>query len=142
MHPEFSDIDLIAVEANVMRILEDQFAYTFKDVSQSTASYPRYFVGKSTRAGKTIQLILMNTPAHAMKFIAGAQYDVDRVCFSTGQFHFDSTVGEQAILHAINTKQVHLIDGDRDISLFSINRPLVEQRHKIKLLRKGFTINE
>lgn len=142
LHPEFLDIDMIVLDTDVMRILEDHFAYTFKDVSQSATSYPRYFLGKSTRAGKTIQLILMNTPADAMRFIAGAQYDVDRVSFSAAQFHFDSTVGEQAIRHAINTKQVHRIDDERDLSLFSVNRPLVEQRHKIKLLRKGFTINE
>jgi hypothetical protein len=142
IHSEFSDIDLIALDAGVMRILEDQFSYTFKDVSQSATSYPRYFLGKSTTAGKIIQLILMNTSADAMKFIAGAQYDSDRVSFSSGQFHFDRSVGEQAIRHAINTKQANLIGGERDLSLFNINRPLVEQRHKIKLLRKGFTINE
>ena len=142
VHPEFSDIDLIAMDAEVMRILEDQFAYTFKDVSQSAISYPRYFLGKSTRAGKTTQLILMNSTADATRFIAGAQYDADRVSFSAGHFHFDSTVGEQTIRQAINTKQVNLIDGDRDLSLFSINRPAVEQRHKIKLLRKGFIINK
>lgn len=116
MHPEFSDIDMIALDADVLRILEDEFAYTFQDVSQSAGSYPRYFLGKSARAGKTIQLILMNTSADAMKFIAGAQYDVDRISFSAGHFQFDSVVGEQAIRHAINTKQVHLIDGNRDIS--------------------------
>jgi hypothetical protein len=142
VHSEFSDIDVIALDAEVMRTLEDQFAYTFKDVSQSTTSYPRYFLGKSSRAGTTVQLILMNSPADAAKFIAGSQYDADRVSFSDGQFHFDSTVGEQAIRHAINTKRVNLIGGERDLSLFSINRPAVEQRHKIKLLRKGFTINE
>lgn len=142
VHPEFSDIDLITLDADVLRILEDQFAYTFKDVSQSATSYPRYFLGKSSRAGKTIQLIGMNSADDVMKFIAGAQYDADRVSFSAGQFHFDSTVGEQAIRDAINTKQANLIEGDRGLSLFSINRPLVEQQHKIKLLRKGFTINE
>ena len=142
IHPEFSDIDLIALDADVMHILEDQFAFTFRDVSQSASSYPRYFLGKSTRAGKTIQLILMNKSTDAMKFIAAAQYDADRVSFSAGQFHFDNTVGEQVIRRAINTKQVSPIEGDRDLSLFSINRPLVEQRHRIKLLRKGFTINE
>lgn len=142
VHPEFSDIDLIALDAEVMRTLEDQFAYTLKDVSQSATSYPRYFLGKSKRAGKPIQLILMDSTANATKFISGAQYDADRVSFSAGQFHFDSTVGEQAIRHAINTKRVNLIGGKRDLSLFSINRPAVEQRHKIKLLRKGFTINE
>lgn len=142
VHAEFSDIDLIALDAEVMGILEYQFAYTLKDVSQSATSYPRYYLGKSTQAGKTIQLILMNSTADVTKFIAGAQYDADRVSFSAGQFHFDSTVGEQVIRHAINTKQVNLIDGDRDLSLFSINRPAVELRHKIKLLRKGFIINE
>jgi hypothetical protein len=141
IHPEFSDIDLIALDADVMHILEDQFAYTFRDVSQSATSYPRYFLGKSTRAGKTIQLILMNKSTDAMKFIAAAQYDADRVSFSAGQFHFDDAVGERVIRRAINTKQVSLIEGDRDLSLFSINRPLVEQRHRIKLLHKGFTIN-
>jgi len=142
VHPEFSDIDLITLDAGVMRTLEDRFAYTFKDVSQSATSYPRYFLGKSTLAGKTIQLIVMNSVVDVMKFIAGAQYGADRVSFSAGQFNFDGTVGEQAIRHAINTKQANLIEGNRDLSLFSINRPLMEQRHKIKLLRKGFTINE
>jgi hypothetical protein len=142
VHPEYSDIDMIALDADVMRILGREFAYTFKDVSESATSFPRYFLGKSTRAGKTLQLILMNAPADAAKFIAGAQYDVDRVTFSNGQFNFDSIVGEQAIKHAINTKQARLLDDDRDVSLFSGNRPLVEQRHKIKLLRRGFTINE
>lgn len=142
VHPEFSDIDLIALSTDVLKILEDQFDYAFRDVSQSATNYPRYFLGKSERAGKTIQLILMHTPADAMKFIAGAQYDADRVSYSAGQFHFDSTVGEQVVRHAIQTKQVNLIKGNRDLSLFSLNRPIVEQRHKIKLLRKGYTINE
>ncbi|MBA5685924.1 radical SAM protein [Rugamonas apoptosis] len=141
VHPEYSDIDLISQTTDTMRILEDQFSYTFKDVSQSATSYPRYFLGKSERAGKTIQLILMNSSADAMKFIAAAQYDADRVSFSAGQFHFDGTVGEEVIRNAINTKQINLISDARDLSLFSINRPQVEQRHKIKLLRKGFTIN-
>ena len=77
-----------------------------------------------------------------MKFIAGAQYDVDRVSFSAGQFHFDGSVGEQVIRRAVSTKQINLVSGTRDLSLFNINRPIVEQRHKVKLLRKGFTINE
>ena len=141
VHPEFSDIDLISLTTDTMRILEDQFSYTFKDVSLSATSYPRYFLGKSTRAGKVIQFILMRSAADAVKFIASAQYDADRVGYSAGRFEFDGMVGEQAIRNAINTKQVNLVSGTRDLSLFSINRPLVEQRHKLKLLRKGFTIN-
>lgn len=141
VHPEFSDIDLISLTTDTMRILEDQFSYTFKDVSPSATNYPRYYLGKSTRAGKVIQFILMSSPADAMRFIASAQYDADRVGYSAGRFEFNETVGEQAIRNAINTKQVNLVSGTRDLSLFSINRPLVEQRHKLKLLRKGFTIN-
>ena len=141
VHPEFSDIDLISLTTDTMRILEDQFAYTFKDVSPSATSYPRYYLGKSTLAGKVIQFILMRSAADAMKFIASAQYDADRVGYSAGRFEFNETVGEQAIRNAISTKQVNLVSGTRDLSLFSINRPLVEQRHKLKLLRKGFTIN-
>ena len=142
VHTEFSDIDLIALDANVMQVLEDQFAFVFKDVSQSATSYPRYFLGKSIRAGKPIHLILMNKLADATKFITAAQYDADRFSFSAGKFYFDSSVGEQRIRHAINTKRVNLVSGTRDLSLFHLNRPLVEQRHKAKLLRKGFIINE
>ena len=141
-HPEFSDIDVIASSAHIMRQLEDKFSFSFRDVSSSSTSYPRYFLGKSTRAGKTLQLILMYSSADIARFIGAAQYDADRVSFSAGRFHFDRTIGEQAIRHAINSKQVRPVGDDRDLSLFSINRPSVEQRHKIKLLRKGFTIHE
>jgi hypothetical protein len=141
VHPEYSDIDLISLTTDTMQILEDQFFYTFKDVSPSAESYPRYFIGRSTRAGKTIQMILMKSAEDALKFIAGAQYNADRVSYSAG-FHFDATVGENTIRHAINSKQINRVSGTRDLSLFSTNRPLVEQRHKLKLLRKGFTINE
>ncbi|MFC0168129.1 hypothetical protein ACFFKC_08555 [Pseudoduganella danionis] len=141
-HPEFSDIDVVASSAHVMRQLENEFSFTFRDVSSSSTSYPRYLLGKSTRAGKTIQLILVNSSADIQRFIRAAQYDADRVSFSAGRFHFDSTIGEPAIRHAINSKQVRPVGNDRDLSLCSINRPAVEQRHKIKLLRKGFTIHE
>lgn len=142
LHPDFSDIDVIASSADVIQKLENEFAFAFKDVSPSPASYPRYFSGKSTRAGKTIHLILVKFPSDVAKFINAAQYDADRVSYSAGRYHFDSTIGETAIRHAINTKCVSRIGDDRDLSLFTINRPAVEQRHKIKLLRKGFTINE
>lgn len=141
-HPDFSDIDVIASSTDVIHNLANDFAFTFKDVSPSPTSYPRYFTAKSTRAGKTIHLILVKVPSDTAKFINAAQYDADRVSYSAGEYHFDSTIGETAIRHAIQTKCVSRIGNDRDLSLFTINRPAVEQRHKIKLLRKGFTINE
>ncbi|KQV44895.1 hypothetical protein ASD07_20350 [Duganella sp. Root336D2] len=142
LHPDFADIDVIASSTDVIDNLERDFAFTFKDVSPSPASYPRYFTGKSTRAGKTIHLILVKFPSDTAKFINAAQYDADRVSYSAGEYHFDSMIGETAIRHAINSKCVNRIGDDRDLSLFTINRPAIEQRHKIKLLRKGFTINE
>lgn len=142
LHPDFSDIDVIATSTDVIHNLESDFAFTFKDVSPSPTSYPRYFSGKSTRAGKTIHLILVKVPSDIAKFINAAQYDADRVSFCAGRYHFDSTIGETAIRHAINTKCVRKIDNDRDLSLFTTNRATVEQRHKFKLLRKGVTINE
>lgn len=141
-HPDFSDIDMIASCADVISKLENDFAFTLKDISLSPTSYPRYFTGKSTRVGKTIHLILVKFSSDIAKFINAAQYDADRVSYSAGEYHFDSTIGETATRHAINTKWVSRIGDDRDLGLFTINRPAVEQRHKIKLLRKGFTINE
>lgn len=142
VHMEYGDIDVIALDAGVMKVLTKQFAFTFKDVSQSATSYPRYYLGKSTRAGKTIQLILMHSQSDALRFISNAQYDVDRIGYSNHQFYFDPMIGEDAIRHAINTKQVSTIKGPRNMDLFHIERPQIEQRHKVKLLRKGFTITE
>ena len=141
VHMEYCDIDAIALSEDVLEALSKQFAFTFKETSPNGA-YPRYFLGKSTRAGKTIQLILMNSQTDAHRFIHSAQYDVDRVGYSNQQFYFDPVVGEGRIRQAINSKQVGLVGGVRDMGLFHVQRPQIEQRHKVKLLRKGFTIAE
>ena len=141
MHMEYGDIDAVALSKDVLEALSKQFAFTFRETSPN-GSYPRYFLGKSTRAGKTIQLILMNSQADALRFIHSAQYDVDRVGYSDQQFYFDPVVGEGRIRQAINSKQVSLVGDIRDMGLFHTQRPQIEQRHKIKLLRKGFTITE
>ena len=142
IHPEFDDIDVIATDPAVMKELAARFAYSFRDVSASPTSYPKYFIGTSTRTGKAIQVVLMSSDSDATRFVKSAQYDADRVSFSAGVFHFDEAVGEEVICHAINSKRVREVEGARDRSLFNNSRPLVEQRHKIKLLRKGFTIIE
>lgn len=139
VHMEYGDIDAIALSEDVLDALSTKFAFTFKETSPNGA-FPRYFLGKSSRAGKTIQIILMNSQADALRFIHSAQYDVDRVGYSDQKFNFDPVAGEDRIRRAINLKRVSLVAGVRDMGLFHTQRPQIEQRHKVKLLRKGFTI--
>jgi len=137
VHMEYSDIDVVALEVGVLRVLADRFGFAFSEVS--TRSSPRYFLGKSRRAGKPVQLVLMTSGADALQFVMNAQYDADRVAFSNGTYHFD---GEERVRRAIHTKRVSTVSGVRDVRLFNHNRPLIELRHKHKLLRRGFTIDD
>lgn len=138
VHLEYGDIDVIATNPALMDALAEKFGFKFLAVSPED-SYPRYFIGKSVRAGKTIQLVLMRSAADARKFIFNAQYDVDRVGYSQGLF-FDPEVGEGAIRNAISTKSARLIDGARCLDLFHASRSAIEQRHKSKLIHKKFII--
>jgi len=138
VHLEYSDIDVIALNAGVMDALTSKFGFAFKEVSPEGA-YPRYFVGKSVRAGKSIQLILMYSAADAKRFIFNAQYAVDRAGFNKG-FFFDPVVGEDAIHDAIRNKVAQPVPGTRCMELFQPDRLQVEQRHKSKLIKKGFLI--
>jgi hypothetical protein len=140
IHPEYGDIDLIATDPAVIGDLTRRFGYTFQESSDSN-QYPRYFLGKSSRAGKTIQLILMRSQADALKFIHNAQYELDRIGYSNQRFLFDPQVGAAATLNGIMTKRARLIAGERDQSLFHPERQLIEQRHRSKLLGKRFTIH-
>lgn len=139
VHLEYNDIDVIALNTGVMDALVQQFAFTFKEVSPEGA-YPRYFMGKSVRAGKSIQLILMDSEADAKRFIFNAQYAVDRLGFNKG-FFFDPLISEDAIHEAIHNKVAQTVPGPRSMDLFQPDRSLVEQRHKSKLIKKGFLIS-
>lgn len=139
VHLEYNDIDVIALNNGVMDALADQFGFLFKEVSSASA-YPRYFVGKSMRAGKSIQLIMMGSAADAKRFIFNAQYAVDRVGFNKG-FFFDPLIGENAIHEAIHKKVAQTVPGTRSMDLFQPDRSQVEQRHKSKLIKKGFLIS-
>ncbi|MYN04397.1 hypothetical protein GTP41_20090 [Pseudoduganella sp. DS3] len=139
VHLEYSDIDVIALNTGVMDALVQQFGFTFKDVSPEGA-YPRYFMGKSVRAGKSIQLILMDSDADAKRFIFNAQFAVDRAGFNQG-FFFDPMIGEDAIHEAIHNKVAQTVPGTRSMDLFQPDRLLVEQRHKSQLIKKGFLIS-
>ena len=139
VHLEYGDIDVLAVDPAVMADLGNQFGFAFTEVSGS-GSHPGYFLGRSSRAGKTIQLVLVRNESEVLQFVMNAQYDADRVAYSNGRFHFDPAVGEARTRLAIDTKVVNVVTGRRDQNLFNHNRPLVEQRHHRKLLAKGFTI--
>ena len=52
VHMEYGDIDVIALDSGVLRALSDRFGFAFTDVSASSTSYPRYFIGRSTRASQ------------------------------------------------------------------------------------------
>lgn len=139
VHLEYTDIDVISLNTGVMDTLACQFGFAFKEVSPEGA-YPRYFMGKSVRAGKSIQLILMDSATDAKRFIFNAQYAVDRVGFNKG-FFFDPLIGEDAIHEAIHNKVAQAVPGGRSMDLFQPDRSLVEQRHKSKLIKKGFLIS-
>jgi hypothetical protein len=138
VHLEYSDIDAIALDASVMTTMSAKFGFEFKETS-SVGSYPRYFQGRSVRAGKDIQLVLMQSLADAERFIFNAQYSVDRAGYNQ-RFMFDPMIGEVAIREAINSKAAHVVPGPRSLDLFHSDRALIEQRHKSKLIRKGFII--
>ncbi len=138
VHLEYSDIDVIAIDADVTEELEATFGYRFTELS-NRGDYPRYFQGKSMKAGKPIQLLLMDSHEDARKFIFNAQFDIDRVGYHQGLL-IDPMMNLQEIKKAITLKQARLLNGPRQLDLFHPQRMMIEQKHKAKLLAKGFTI--
>ena len=137
-HMEYSDIDLIALNEEVMDELSSGFGYAFRETS-SGADYPRYFQGRSGKAGKSLQVILLSSAEQARKFIFSAQYTADRVGYCQG-FVFDPDTGEDVIRHAICTKKIQLASAPRSMELFHANRSQIERRHTMKLIKKGFSV--
>jgi len=142
VHSEFTDIDLVATDTAALRPLQERFGYQFREVPGGATSYPRYYFGKSNRAGKSIHLILLGSSEDARRFILSAQYNIDRVGYSSGRFYFDDQIGETSIRQALQRKYATAVDGPRDLTLFSANRPSIEARHRIKLVRRGFAIHD
>lgn len=139
-HAEFGDIDLIVLDTATMDRLSDRFGYAFREVSRP-GQFPRYFLAKSPLVLKPIQLILMRSHAEAMQFaVNGPQYDIDRIALSEGTYYFDPIIGEASIRYAINNKRAGLVKGPRDLRHFAKHRPQIEQRHRLKLIQKGFAI--
>ncbi len=138
VHLEYADIDVITIDADVMATLEATHGYRFTELSNE-GDYPRYFQGRSTKAGKPIQLLLMNSNEDARKFIFNAQYDIDRIGYHQGLL-IDPLMNLHEIKKAIALKQARLLNGTRQLDLFHPQRMRIEQKHKAKLIAKGFTI--
>lgn len=140
VHPDFTDIDLIVTDSRELGSIQDAFEYSFRELPRLTNRL-RYFIGKSRRTDKTIQLVLMPTHIQAMQFaVEGPQYDIDRAAFGNRRFYFDAAIGEEAIRHAIRTKRATRVTASRNLTHYVQHRPQIEQRHKLKLMRKGFTV--
>ncbi len=138
VHLDYADIDVIAIDADVIEELEATYGYRFTEQSNK-GDYPRYFQGRSTKAGKPIQLLLMHSHEDARKFIFNAQYDIDRIGYHQGLM-IDPMMNLQEVKTAITLKQARLLTGPRQLDLFHPQRTMIEQKHKAKLLAKGFTI--
>lgn len=132
IHTDYGDIDVSATSGSVIKELTSRFGYTFRE-NATSENDPRYFLGKSGRAGKPIQLILMRSQADALKFIHNAQCGVDRIVHSNHQCGCDPQGEESATLNAIKPKRARLIPGGRDQSLFHPEQNLIEQKHQSKL---------
>ena len=140
VHPHFTDIDLIATDSRELGRIQDAFDYVFRELPR-IGDCPRYFIGKSRRTDKVIQLVLMHSHAQAMQFaVDGPQYDIDRAAFGNRRFYFDAAIGEEAIKYAIRTKRASRVTAARNLTHYAPHRPQIEQRHKLKLMRTGFTV--
>lgn len=138
VHTEFQDIDLVATSDSVMEMLEQEFAYTFRRVNP-IGTFPRYYVGQSMRAGKPIQIVRVNTTEEAQRFVFNGTFSVDRVLYTDGGFQFDPRIGEKAIREDITRKRASNPPWPTDHGLFSSGRDQIEARHRVKLIRKGFS---
>jgi hypothetical protein len=140
VHPSYTDIDLIAIDNRPMDRIKDAFDYVFRGLPK-IGNGPSYFIGKSQRTDKVIQLVRMRSHLHAIQFaVEGPQYDIDRATFSNGRFYFDAAIGEEAIRQAIQARRASRVTAPRNLTHFAPHRPQIEQRHKLKLLQKGFAI--
>lgn len=140
VHPRFTDIDLIATDLRELGRIQDAFDYVFRELPR-IGDGPRHFFGKSRRTDKVIQFVLMHAHAQAMQFaVEGPQYDIDRIAFGNRRFYFDPAIGEEAIRHAIRTKRASRVTARRNLTHYAPHRSQVEQRHKLKLMRKGFAV--
>jgi organic radical activating enzyme len=137
---EFNDIDIIITNLNVLETLWEGVKFKFEESSNS-ASYPRYFKGKSPLCSKEIHVVYLHDIEEVKKFIFNNQYDVDRVFRNKCQTYLPEGIDKEAIANNIRNKIATKLPRE-DQTLFHISRKDIENAYRLKLLKKGWTIHE
>lgn len=134
------DVDVIALDANVMKVMTERFGIVFRRVNTTITRTP-YFIGKAGRGdGNIIHLALLRSHEQAMRYIMNSQLDIDRLTLSNHRLFCDPDFDLDAICTAIRQKRATRVQGKRDMTLFAKNRPQIEQHYEVRLRRKGYTV--
>jgi hypothetical protein len=133
------DVDVIALDANVMGVMTGQFGIVFRRV-HTTMRMP-YFIGKVGRGdSKIIHLALLDSHDQAMRYVMNNQFDIDRLALSNHRLFYDPQFELDALCNAIRAKRATRVQGTRDMTLFAKNRPQIEHYYEVRLRRKGYTV--
>lgn len=134
------DVDVIALDANVMRVMTERFGIVFRRVSTTVTRTP-YFIGKAgLGGGKIIHLALLRSHEQAMQYLMNNQFDIDRLALSDHHLFCDPNLDLDAVCKAIRRKRATRVPGSRDMALFAKNRPQIEQHYEVRLRRKGYLV--
>jgi hypothetical protein len=134
------DVDVIALDANVMRAMTERFGIVFRRVNTTITRTP-YFIGKAgCGAGKIIHLALLRSHEQAMQYLMNNQFDIDRLALSDHHLFCDPNLNLDAVCRAIRRKRATRIQGARNMTLFAKNRPQIERHYEVRLRRKGYLV--
>ena len=134
------DVDVIALDANVMNVMTELFGIIFRRVTTTITRTP-YYIGKAGRADvKIIHLALLRSHQQAMRYVMNNQLDIDRLALSNHHLFCDANFSLDAICNAIRRKRATRVQGTRDMTLFAKNRPQIEHHYEVRLRRKGYTV--
>lgn len=134
------DLDVIALDANVMDVMTERFGIVFRRVNTTVTRTP-YFIGKAGhRDAKVVHLALLGSHEQAMRYVMNNQFDIDRLALSNHHLFYDPQFELDALCNAIRTKRATRVLGKRDMTLFAKNRPQIERHYEVRLRRKGYTV--
>jgi hypothetical protein len=134
------DVDVIALDANVIKVMTERFGIVFRRVNTTITRTP-YYIGKAGRGDvKIIHLALLRSHEQAMRYVMNNQLDIDRLALSNHHLFYDPSFDLDAICNAIRGKRATRVQGTRDVTLFAKNRPQIEQHYEVRLRRKGYTV--
>lgn len=133
------DMDVIALDARVMKAMTKRFGIVFRRVK--TTTLPPYFIGKAGHGdSKIIHLALLSSHKQAMRYVMNNQLDIDRLALSNHHLFYDPNFDLGALCGAIRAKRATRVQGTRDMTLFAKNRPQIEKHYEVRLRRKGYTV--